>query len=73
MEIRVKVRTGARYTACKELSPGQFLISVPEKPIDGKANDAVRHVLAAYFEVMPSSVLIVRGHRSPNKIAQISV
>ncbi|HSE56592.1 MAG TPA: DUF167 domain-containing protein [Candidatus Paceibacterota bacterium] len=71
MEVRIRVTTNARGTACTELSPGVFSVSVSEKPIDGKANDAVCRVLAAYFETVPSAVRIIRGHRSPNKIARI--
>jgi len=42
-------------------------------PIDGKANAAVVEVLAKHFKVAKSSVKIVGGERSRNKVVEISI
>jgi len=46
-------------------------IYVNEPPLEGKANNAVRETLAKYFEVKKSSVLIVSGEKSKNKVFEI--
>ena len=46
-------------------------VYVNEPPLEGKANSAIREALAKYFEVKKSSVLIVSGEKSKNKVFEI--
>jgi hypothetical protein len=46
-------------------------VRVTAAPIEGRANDALLRLLAKEFGVTPSSIEIVRGHRSREKIIRI--
>ena len=45
--------------------------AVKEPPVKGKANDAIKNALAVYFKTGSSSVKIVSGYSSRNKIIEI--
>jgi uncharacterized protein (TIGR00251 family) len=45
---------------------------VTAAPVEGKANEALLQFLAKEFGVTPSSVEIVRGHRSREKLIRIT-
>ncbi len=47
-------------------------VRVTAAPVKGKANEVLLQFLAKEFGVTPSSVEIVRGHRSREKIIRIS-
>lgn len=49
----------------------QYQVFVKELPVDGKANEAIIRVLAEYFKVPKSSVRIVAGGTSREKIVEI--
>lgn len=42
-----------------------------EKPIDGKANQALLKILAKHFQVTQSQIKIKTGQRSKHKIVEI--
>jgi uncharacterized protein (TIGR00251 family) len=47
-------------------------VRVTAAPVEGKANEALLKFLAKEFGVTPSSVEIVRGHRSREKVIRIA-
>jgi len=47
-------------------------VRVTAAPVEGKANEALLRLLAKEFGVPPSSIEIVRGHRSREKIIRIA-
>jgi uncharacterized protein (TIGR00251 family) len=47
-------------------------VRVTAAPVEGKANEALLRFLAKEFGVAPSSVEIVRGHRSREKLIRIT-
>jgi uncharacterized protein len=47
------------------------LIRVTAPPVDGKANDALRRLVAKAAGVAPSKVTIVRGHSSRDKVVEV--
>jgi uncharacterized protein (TIGR00251 family) len=47
-------------------------VRVTAAPVEGKANEALLQFLAKEFGVTPSSVEIVRGHRSREKVVRIA-
>ncbi|MBI5405266.1 MAG: DUF167 domain-containing protein [Candidatus Kerfeldbacteria bacterium] len=51
---------------------GGVVIRVTASPTDGRANEAVIELVAAYFSVAKSRVTIVRGLRSRTKYIEIS-
>jgi hypothetical protein len=82
MKILVRAKPGAKtesvqkveglFPASGGVDAPQFVVSVKEPPVDGKANRAVERALAEYFHVAPSQVRIVAGHASREKYVIIN-
>lgn len=64
--LSVRVTPGARIEAL-EIEGGRLLAKVRAKPQDGKANDAVRDLLAAALGLAPSRLKLLRGATSREK------
>ena len=64
--LAVRVTPGARVEAL-EIFGGRLLAKVRAKPQDGKANDAVRSLLAAALGFAPSRLELLRGATSREK------
>ena len=71
MRISVKVKTGAKIEKVEKLAGNNFRIWVKAPAKEGKANEAVLKVLAEYFDVASSSIKIVSGLTSRDKIFDI--
>ena len=72
MRIFVKAKPGAKAEEIKKIDDTNFVVSVKEPPVQGRANAAIIKVLAAYFNIAPSRVRIVFGHTSREKSIEIS-
>ncbi|MFQ6618278.1 MAG: DUF167 domain-containing protein [Fidelibacterota bacterium] len=72
MKIFVKVVPNSKKASIEKLDDGNFRVRVDRPPSEGKANDRLRQILAEYFDVPPSRVSIIKGHRGRNKIIEIS-
>ncbi|MGV0744743.1 DUF167 domain-containing protein [Mycolicibacterium sp. XJ870] len=60
--VVVRVKPGSRKGPLVEVGDdGALTIYVPERAVDGKANEAVVKVLAAHLGVPPSRVELVSG------------
>lgn len=64
--LAVRVTPGARVEAL-EIAGDKLLAKVRAKPEDGKANDAVRALLARALQVAPSRLELLRGATSREK------
>lgn len=73
MKIFVKVKPNSKEESVKKLSDTNFEICVKEPPVKGKANAAIIKVLAKRFGVPVSSVNIIIGHTSRQKIVEIKI
>lgn len=71
MKISVKVKIKAKEEKVRPLGKNNFAVFVKALPIEGRANEAIIKLLAEYFKVPKSSVGIVSGHKSKNKIVEI--
>lgn len=69
--LSVRVTPGARMEGI-EIAGGRLSAKVRAKPEDGKANEAVRDLLAAALQVAPSKVELLRGATSREKQFRIS-
>ncbi len=49
----------------------QYIISVKAEPVDGKANEAIIKLLADYFDVSKSSITLISGQSSKQKVFEI--
>lgn len=62
----------ARQESVEKISSGEYLVSVPAPARDGKANRAVRELLARHFSVPKTNVRIIRGQSSRKKLIEIA-
>ncbi len=67
MLIRVKVHPQAKRERIEQLDENAFEIWVREKPLEGKATDAVRRVLSQELGLSQQMIRLVRGANSRNK------
>lgn len=70
-QIFVKIKSRAKEESIEKIDGMHFSISVKEPPKEGKANEAVRRVLAEYFDVVFSRVRLISGFSSRQKKFEI--
>lgn len=69
--IKIKVIPNAKKNKVVE-SEGLFKVYVNAPAVDGKANKALIKVLSEYFDVRKSSVRIIRGEKSREKVVEVN-
>lgn len=69
MTVRVQPRAGRNEVAGER--GGAVLVRVTAPPADGKANDAVRKLIAKRLRIAPGRVELIRGARSRDKVLRI--
>ena len=88
MKIIVKAKTRAKITKVervgqpaidfpnkdreKKVEIVTYKVSVKEAPVDGKANEAIIKTLAGYFDISKSSIKLISGQSSKQKIFEIN-
>lgn len=72
MKIFVKAKPGSREELVEKITETDFVVSVKEPPVQGRANAAIQRALAEYFSVAPSRVRIISGYTSRSKVIEIS-
>lgn len=68
MKISVSAKTNSRVESVEKLDDGTYLVRVHVPPLDGKANERIRELLAEYFGYPKSSIEIVAGLKGKKKI-----
>jgi len=71
MKIFVKAKPRAKNEKIEKIGEDCFKVSVKEPPEEGKANQAIVKALAEYFKVNQSTIKLVSGFSSKNKIFEI--
>ena len=71
MKIFVIAKANAREDLVEELDKTHFKVSTKELPIKGRANLAIIELLAEHFNVPKTSISIVSGFSSNNKLLNI--
>jgi uncharacterized protein (TIGR00251 family) len=71
--VSVIVQPRASRNEIVELDDGSLRVRTTVAPADGKANAAVRKMLARYFDVSPSQVTLTQGRTSRRKRFRICV
>lgn len=71
MKISVKAKTNAKKESVEKINETEFVVSVKEPPVDGRANWAITRAIAEYFGIAPSRVNIISGQTAKNKIVEI--
>lgn len=64
VSVKPGSRTGDRVV---EHPDGSLVVHLRARPVEGAANEALLTVLAEHWGIPPSSLEIVRGHRSRRK------
>ena len=72
MKISVHIKPNARHEKIEVLAPNEYRVAVKAPPTDGKANQALIKILAEYFKVPQSSVIILHGLASKKKWIEIT-
>jgi hypothetical protein len=71
MIISVKVVPNSKKSEVEKIGENNFKVKVDAKAEDGKANRRLVEILAEHFKVAKSSVVILKGMKSRNKIIEI--
>lgn len=71
IKIRVKAKPNSNIDKVEQITEGQFIISVKEPPVQGRANVAIISILKDYFKTQ--HVKIISGWTSRNKIIEIGL
>lgn len=69
--FNVRVIPRAKQNSITLDNDGTVRVHTTTAPTDGRANDAVIRALAKYWDVPRSSIQIIRGETSHNKVVQI--
>jgi uncharacterized protein len=69
--LAIRVQPSARMNAIVGIRDGVVIMRVTAPAMEGRANEAVRRLVAKRLGVSRSSVRIVRGHRSRDKVVEI--
>lgn len=70
MRINVKAKPNSNENKVEKIDDLNFVVSVKDPPIQGRANRAIVKVLSEYFHT--SRIRIVSGHTLRNKIVEIN-
>ena len=71
MRISIKAKPAAKEDAIAMIDDFSYAVSVKEPPIQGRANKGIVKILSEYFSVPQSSVRIISGFTSKNKVVEI--
>ncbi|MEK7659007.1 MAG: DUF167 domain-containing protein [Patescibacteria group bacterium] len=72
MKIFVKAKPNSKEEKVEKIDEKNYIVWVKEPPVKGKANNAIKNALAVYFKTGSSSVKIISGYSSRNKIIEIN-
>lgn len=73
MKLRVRVIPGSRVQRLDVLNDGSLRAKVNSRPIGGKANEELRHLLSKRLRVPRSAVSIAAGSATRKKLVDIGV
>lgn len=71
MLVWVKAKTRSKNPGVDKIDPTHFIVSVSSPPECGKANDEIISRLSFEFNLPPSRIRLVRGHKSSAKIVEV--
>lgn len=71
MIYQITVKTGSKKGPLVEKTGDNLTVFLREKPHDGEANAALIKLLADYFDIPKTSIVIKSGAKSHHKIIEI--
>lgn len=69
--LTVHVTPRAKQARLEQIDPEHFRAFVTAPPTDGRANEAVRLLLADFLDIPKSRLELIRGEKSRTKTFQI--
>ena len=73
MRISVKVKANTSQERIEKIDDTNFLVWIREKPVEGRANEAVIKALAEYFSVAKSDIALIKGQTAKIKIFEVKI
>ncbi|MDD3170434.1 MAG: DUF167 domain-containing protein [Candidatus Paceibacterota bacterium] len=73
MLIKVKVQASAKKEELIKKNEDAFEAKVREKAERGIANKRIRTILAEYFKLPLSKIILIKGSKEKNKIFEIRI
>ncbi|RZV36476.1 MAG: DUF167 domain-containing protein [Candidatus Acidulodesulfobacterium acidiphilum] len=70
--MSVAVKTGSKIEGYEILDDGTLKISIKERPVENKANEAVIRKIAEIYDTPKNKITIKTGLKSKNKIVAIN-
>ena len=71
MKISVLAKTNSKVESVEKQVDGSYVVRVRVPPVDGKANEKIRELLAQYLMQPKSSIEIVSGFKSKKKVFEV--
>jgi uncharacterized protein len=71
-DVAIRLQPRAKRSEVVGERAGAIVIRVTAPPVDGKANAALCQLIAKAAGVPPSSVEVVRGHTSRDKVVRVA-
>lgn len=68
MKLFVAAKPGSKFNRVEKIDAGHFRVHLKEPAEDGRANEALLDVLAAYLGCPKSRLALLSGRRSRRKI-----
>jgi len=72
MKISVQIKTNSKIESVEQTADGIYVVRVHTPPIEGRANKRACELLADYFNLSKSSVILVSGQKSRKKIFEVN-
>lgn len=72
LALAIRVQPRAASNEVLEVRNGRLLVRTTAAPADGKANKAVIRLVAAFLDIAPSRIRLVKGQTQRNKLLCIS-
>jgi uncharacterized protein (TIGR00251 family) len=71
--VTVRVKPGSSRDEVVEEADGVLVVRVTAPPAEGRANKAVRRLVAKHYGIAPSRVEIVRGQAARQKVVRLDL
>jgi uncharacterized protein len=68
MILSVKAKPNSHPVGIEKESPERWIVKIKETPENGKANQAVIKLVAKELKIPPTSIKILKGHTSREKL-----
>lgn len=73
MLVKIHVTPNAKQASVTRTGEDALDVRVDERAVDGRANKRLLEILSEYYKIPKSSVTIVRGARSRDKIVNVAL